>query len=339
VTKTPSPPAKAREAALRSRVKQLASEVREWEEAHLSNVDALKDAIGSIQRLPEPRLYVPPKRDNESPEAVAVLRIGDWHTGLVVDPQEVQDYNAYNWKIAERRRKEMLGKFVKWVERQRTSYAIRGCVVVDSGDMLDGTIHHEQYMYNEFSPPTQAIRAGHALSQLIVSLAEHFEWLRVESLSTDNHGRLFKKPMYTGRGEWTWNTVYHEIARVRLENCKNVELNLSREIKREFKIYDTTFMVEHGNDIKAWMGIPHYGLERLRSREALRRSATKRVGLDYLMIGHFHTYAVMEGLMINGALCGTTPYDHAVARYAPPSQSAFLVGKHGVYNFFKMDLS
>jgi hypothetical protein len=108
-------------------------------------------------------------------------------------------------------------------------------------------------------------------------------------------------------------------------------------MKLTFNIGKYTFLGEHGDTVKSWMGVPFYGIERERAREATRRMHDGR-GFHYLIMGHWHSpifagQADAAGMIVGGCLGGTTAYDHSCGRISPPSQSGFLVGKRGAFGF------
>lgn len=81
-------------------------------------------------------------------------------------------------------------------------------------------------------------------------------------------------------------------------------------------------------------GIPYYGMERDRAREAMKRQHTEK-GFDYISIGHWHVPAIIGGnILVNGSLPGTTEFDHLVGRHASPAQVSFMVHpKFGLFNW------
>lgn len=321
----------------RRQVRLLSAENRSLSHLVANSSAQLEQVLSQVERIRPAILSYKPK-DVSSSEVVATLLVGDWHTGLVVKSDEVQGYNAYDWKIAEARRQTMVRKLLDWVALHRNAYKIDELVVIALGDLSNGMIHLENLMYDEFGAPEQAVKAGQALAEMVATVAPYFKRVRVVSLATDNHSRLTKKVAFTGRGDVSMGFVSNAIAAAALSQHKNVTFENVSAIKTDVTILNKTFLVEHGNDIKCQLGIPYYGLQRLKMREAHRRAQTGIVPFDYMVVGHFHVGAFEEDTIINPSLCGTTPYDHAVGRHSKPGQTAFLVSEHGVFNYFRMDL-
>ena len=82
------------------------------------------------------------------------------------------------------------------------------------------------------------------------------------------------------------------------------------------------FLLTHGDTVKSWMGIPHYGIERQDAKQQkMRRS---RGGYDYWELGHFHTPGTLERRLMNGSVCGTDLYAKSILHVTgPPSQKTF----------------
>src|SRR6185312_15027171 len=95
------------------------------------------------------------------------------------------------------------------------------------------------------------------------------------------------------------------------------------------------FLLAHGHHIMGQAGIPFYGMERSRAREAVKRAAEPNKMFDYMSMGHWHVPAIISGnILINGSLPGCTEFDHLQGRYAPPSQVSFLVHpRHGMFGW------
>jgi len=129
-----------------------------------------------------------------------------------------------------------------------------------------------------------------------------------------------------------------------------VEVLGAKKMVQRIRGYD--FLVGHGDQVRAWMGIPWYGIERDLRREAvrrlariqeqIRRSAPVSGGMDYGLGGHWHAPFVGPSMryLINGSLSGTNEYDHSAGRHAQPQQVAALLSmNHGLFApiMFRLD--
>lgn len=263
-----------------------------------------------------------------------VLKLSDWQTGEVIRKSETEGFGWYSWRVQQARLFGIVDAFVNWVETQRHGYRIDRCAVFCEADFISGDIHRELSVTNEFPVPVQTAKAGLLLGEVLVLLARHFAEVEVIEVSADNHGRLLPKPQFKQKGENSYNHLVYTIANVYASQCQNIKPVLTPAMKHLATVAGWKFLIEHGDTVKAWMGIPYYGMEREAGREARRRMNNHR-GYHYHSIGHWHVPAWVSGnILINGSLCGTTEFDHAAGRHAAPAQVAFLVHpKHGVFNF------
>lgn len=244
-------------------------------------------------------------------EIDAVMDLGDWHIGEVVLPDETGGFGGFDWTVAQARVAHLVDSFLKYNDCLRQAYRINRLHVRVLGDLISGDIHEELRRYAEFPSPVQTAKSGFLL-------AEH-------------------------RGENNFMYLAAVLAETMLERCRNVTVTLHRDIRPLVQVGQTRWLLEHGNDTRAWMGIPYYGIQRSRGREAMRRVGSRgaeALGFDFRAMGHWHVPGVIEGReYVNGSLSGTTEFDHAAGRHAPPSQCSYYVGRHGPFNWTAWDLS
>ena len=309
-------------------------------------ISELVEAIGRQQEMateiasaivaaePYPRVPVAiPSKPTGRPVTAAVV-LSDWHIGEVIEENEVEGFGKYNFAIAQARIFRILDSFIKWIHVQRTGYAIDDLAVITEGDFISGDIHDELIATNEFPVPVQTAKAGLLLGESISRLAAHFNKVIVYAVGADNHSRLQRKPRFKQRYESGLSYLVNHIARCYLEKHENVTFQAATGIKMIASIAGWKFLCEHGDTVKSWMGIPYYGLERSRAREAVKRMGTSS-DFNYYVIGHWHVPAIISGnIIVNGSLSGTSEFDHAAGRHARPAQVAFLVSRsHGVFNY------
>lgn len=268
----------------------------------------------------------------------AVGLASDWHIGQVTPKDETEGFGEFNYAIAQRRVFEYADALIKWVAVQRSGYAIPNLHLFSLSDHISGDIHDELKITNEFPLPVQTVKAGMLLGEFVRRLAPHFEIVTVEANSADNHSRLTRKPQTSQKAANSMAYIVHFIAREHCRDIPNVVFNMPLQTQFVVDVQGWKFLLEHGDNIRGWGGIPHYGLQRKKSQEALKRMNTD-MGFDYWCIGHFHCPDVLGNLYMNGALTGTTTYDHACGRHSEPVQVGFLVHpKKGVFNHVKFKL-
>lgn len=314
--------------------RQLRQVLREYHEME-ENLRVFIQEVSAI--TPAARVYTPSRKSETRVTAVGLW--GDWHIGQEVQADEVEGMNSYNYERAVVRMRKWCKSFLKWLEVQRQAYPIDDIHILGLGDFVNGLIHLENMIYDEFETPVAVVKAAALAAECLATLAPHCKTLTASFITTDNHSRLTQKTMMAGRGKWSFGYLFNALVEAYIRDHKNILFSSHPVIKAVVPIAGKNFLVEHGNDVRAWMGIPFYSIERLRQREVERRAAQAMPNIDYLVLGHFHTYATWKGVIMNGALCGTTPYDHAAARHAWPSQVGFLVHpEHGLFNFTPFQL-
>ena len=323
---------------LRRRVEELKLEMGE----HEAVFESIKREFKAIE-MKDPAVFVPnpsPKGKKVSLPVSAVMVLSDWHVGEYVEADEIEDFNAYSWDIAQKRAYHLQRQFVNWVDVQRTATVVDELVVIVVGDMISGDIHQELQVTNEFPVPVQTVRAGVLVAKTIAEMAPHFPKVRVEYVSADNHSRLTKKPQWKEGGFNSYSYIVGWIAKERLEKVANVEFNLHATVKTLVNIQGFKFLCMHGHNIKGWSGIPWYGADRQVARESKARRKKPAKNFDKCIIGHFHTPIWTPDYNVNGSLSGTSELDAALGRDSDPCQIAFLVHpKYGEMNKIEFNVA
>lgn len=323
-------------AKLSTQTSQLTKYIKK-EEKVKEYIAEVVDAVRSVDPIPAVPFFILKKHENKTP-ITAVLHLTDWHIGERNASNELEGWGGYDWAIAQDRvLGQLLPHFIEWVQTQRSGYNLKDLVIVETGDFVSGDIHEELKVTNEFPLPIQTAKAGQLLGQVHCELARHFDNVYVKQIGGDNHSRLVRKPQAAQKAQNSMGYLVYEIANEAAKKHSNVIPERAEGMKLTFKIGNYTFLGEHGDTVKSWMGVPFYGIERERAREATRRMHDGR-GFHYLIMGHWHSpifagQADAAGMIVGGCLGGTTAYDHSCGRISPPSQSGFLVGKRGAFGF------
>lgn len=304
-------------------LERLHKSVLHAEGAAQDYVNQVRDAVQATE--PYPRIELPRHKSSGSP-IHAVLNLSDWQIGEVINPLETEGFGNFNWDIAQERvLGQLVPKFTGWVDFHRKEFSIDTLDIFGIGDWISGDIHDELRVTNEFPSPVQTAKAGLLLGETVRRLAPHFKEIRLWEVGGDNHGRLVKKPQAKQKTLNSFNYLVYTIANQTLAEHSNVTIMRKEQMKTIAEVNGWRFLLQHGDGIKMHMGIPYYGIERERAREAVKRIRTDKE-FDYMCIGHFHTPTILGGFMyINGALTGTTEFDHSLGRHADPAQVSFLV--------------
>lgn len=321
---------------LRHKIEELKLNLGENE----AEFDQIKKELKTITPL-SPVVYTPtPKHTRVTSDLSAVLVLGDWHIGEVVEADEIEGFNQYNWATAQKRAYYLQRQFINWVNVQRTAMVVDELVVVCIGDMVSGDIHQELQVTNEFPVPVQSVRAGILVAKTIAEMSAHFKKVRVEYVTMDNHSRLTKKPQWKEGGFNSYNYIVGFVAQERLSKLPNVDFNMYPSVKALVAIQGWKYLCQHGHGIKGWSGIPWYGTDRHIASEAKARRSMPTKNFDKMILGHFHQPLWTTDYIINGSMSGTSELDHGCGRHALPAQVAFLVHpKYGEMNRIEFSVS
>ena len=295
-------------------------------------VEDLKTSIVALE--PYPKVPVTGQPASDSPVA-AVLKLSDWQIGEIINASETEGFGEFNFQIAEKRVFDLIRGFLGWVDMHRKAgYNIQELHVFSEADLVSGNIHYELEVTNEFPVTAAAAKAGLLLAETISQLSAHFEQTIIWEMSADNHGRMTRKNQAKQGAVNNYSYVAHVVCNESLRNHENLIIHLGEGTKLLANVLGKKFLISHGHHIMGQMGIPYYGMERDRAREAVKRQNTDKT-FDYISIGHWHVPAIIGGnILVNGSLTGTTEFDHMSGRHALPSQVSFMVHpKHGLFNW------
>lgn len=314
---------------LKKQIESLKLEIGESE----ARLEQIKNEFKSIQ-IKKPAIHSSRlKKKRVSSPLSAVMVLGDWHIGEIVEGDEIENFNKFNWALAQKRAYYLHKQFVDWVNVQRVSSVIDELVVICIGDNISGDIHYELQVTNEFPAPVQAVRAGLLMAKTIAEMSAHFNKVRVEFVTLDNHSRLTQRSQWKEGGYNSYNFIVGFVAKERLSSVSHINFNLYPNSKSLVDIKGWKYLCMHGHNIKGWSGIPWYGTDRQVAKEAKARRNMPGKNFDKIVMGHFHTPVWTNDYIVNGSLSGTNEFDHGQGRHADPAQVAFLVHpKYGEMN-------
>jgi len=298
--------------------------------------DAMNDILAAVKVAKPPvARYTPGKAAPVESPVVHVVQLTDWHIGEVVPPEHVEEFGKADYATATARICKLERSIVRQTDLMRHVYNVDECHVIGTADWVSGDIHEELVRTNEFPAPVQAVKAGFLLGSFIVGLSAHFKTVKVDLLTAGNHDRITRKPQSADGGLNSWGYVVCEIARQHASACKNVSIRVHVALSTVIEVCNQRYLITHGDGIKGTWGIPFYGIERKKQKEAMARM-NMDIGkhFDKIIIGHFHTALNHEHWLIGGSLTGTNEFDHKEGRQSRPHQSSWwLHPKHGEFNW------
>lgn len=257
-----------------------------------------------------------------------VMHLSDEHMDEIVNPDQVQGFENYNFPVACRRAETYVEKVIDITQNTLNNYHFENLWILAYGDHTSGEIHDavdRSYYRNQFRN-SFAISQVHAC--MIRDLAPYFKNVNVVYVS-GNHGRRSQKKDHNAA--WNnWDYAIGQCASLLCKDIPNAKFLLPDAYSIRLKIRQHTFHVEHGDDIRSWNSVPFYGMER-KSRRLVALNATQGNQIHYFVFGHFHKPSTLGDLngetIINGTWKATDAYifgEHS--GYVEPSQ--WLHGVH-----------
>lgn len=294
-----------------------------------TDADTYEKVTEASKRALSPPTWLKPKKRNAAHVGTVCTVLSDCHFDEVVNPSEIDGRNAYDRDIATQRLERFFTNTVKVSRDYLQGVDFDGAVLFLGGDLVSGTIHEEITQSNEAYAPETALHWADPLAAGIALLADEFGKVHVPCVS-GNHGRLTRKPRSKGRTRDNWDWLIAQLLAKHFASDERVTFQIPDATDALVQVYDTTFLLTHGDQVGGGGGIGGIW------PPIMRMVAKKRTRWDFdtLVCGHWHQLiqAPEQGLIVNGSLKGFDEYA-AVSAFAPErAQQALWVTtpEHGV---------
>jgi hypothetical protein len=285
---------------------------RRLEQAH-KNIEELEkrfDLVTSIDGLTaNPPKWLLGKKNPKGYHGIANTISSDQHFGEVVRPEEMAGTNAYNMKIAKMRFKKHMEKFCSLGTEQLGYLKYDGAHIWWNGDAFSGDIHEELAKTNEMSTLAtledmiDPVVAGFKLA------ADTYGNLHVSS-RRGNHTRTSRKTPSKGRVKESYDWLFMRVVAREFRGDKRVTFDIPENDDGEIITqYKTRYLATHGDQFKGGSGIAGIMTPlALGNYKKLRRQVSVGQPYDVMILGHFHTYLTIPGIIVNGSLKGYDEY-------------------------------
>lgn len=317
---------------------QAAERERDIARAELRTFKAdLKSSQAEIGRLRlelasfrgDPREPVPwlVKNKQSNHRGIPMSMLSDLHIGERVRREEMNDYNEFNVRIAERRVKAFFENQIKLTRTYLSGLKYEGAVVAVAGDVVSGGIHDELRETDELSVYESIELARDWIGRGIQTLRAEYGKVALYFVP-GNHGRYGGQHHVPAKRVSSSNADTHigRLLRKDFQNDRNVSITVSDGISLDFAVYNTRFRLEHLYPAKGGTGISG-ALAPLLLRVHRQRAVANAEGtpFDILIGGHFHQLMMLpgQGLIVNGALKGYDEFARSRAFAPEPPQQAF----------------
>ncbi len=239
---------------------------------------------------------------------VPTILASDWHGDEVVKANQINGVNAFNRAIWTQRVKRLFAKSIDLLIHHMHKPTYEYIVLDLGGDMLSGNIHEELRETNE-APVSQSML--HLVDLLIGGidlLLQHFPRIVINAVP-GNHGRWDKKPRAKNRVYETYEWICYQFLARHYKDNPDVIFNISDGADLPYTIYNTRYLLTHGDQFKGGSGIAG-ALSPLMLGDARKRKRAMAIDqpFDYLVMGHWHQLMMVKGIIVNGSLKGADEY-------------------------------
>lgn len=261
----------------------------------------------------------------------------DFHHGEVVSGVETGGMNEFNSKISKLRFTRLVNTTIDlcFNHMGRANVAYPGIVICLGGDMIGGDIHEELLATNDRTAHQSVNDLTDMLAGGLSNLADKFGRVFVPGV-VGNHGRSTHKMRMKGRvfTNYDWS-IYCNLEREFRKDPRIVVVP-SNQADYHFNLFGHRYMLTHGDSLGVKGGDGIIGALGPIMRGKLKVGASEsEMGRDFdtLIMGHWHQYITLPGLVCNNSLKGFDEYAHLQlrAKYSRPSQALwFTHPEHGI---------
>lgn len=251
----------------------------------------------SIIKLPayKPKIY-PKQKKPFDPEDMALV-LSDEQIGQLQTLKDTSGFSEYNFKIFEKEAERLEESIIKIKNIHSEAYDIETLWILCAGDNVEGELTYRgQTHYIDQIVVDQVFKGGRKIADMIRNLCMAFPKVKVIMVS-GQHGRGPKEAHWRSN----WDYVFARLLQVLLQDVENCEVTVAESTLCVFEIRGHVFLLNHGNEIRSWMTVPFYGLE----RATLRWVNLTRLPVEYVVIGDKHRRCTFDiayvEAMINGS--------------------------------------
>lgn len=292
---------------------------RENERLQNVNQAIIENCLGSIARCSFSPVEVPPPEHVARPQEFHAMRSDD-QIGEVVDSDWTQGVGSYDFELFKERHARWCERVITFREQDKRSLGLNKLVIHMLGDHVDGEMIYKGQAYQiEFGVIDQIIQGVRDYVNVILRLAEAFPFVEVFSVP-GNHGRYGKKG--EGHPRSNFDYLFARMVQEALRRQENVKVYVSESPTMIVRHGNFNFALNHFDKVKAWNGIPYYGLDRM----ARRMADLYGMPINYKLGGHFHISASLNSneILINGTIVGGSDLSiNAMQIASMPSQKIF----------------
>ena len=241
-----------------------------------------------------------PKREKGGADEQDLFALrSDAHVGAKVDKKWVAGINIYDADTYFKRAWMWAEMLVKFREQDKKSHNLNKLVLNFLGDQITGEkIYPGQTFQLDMYLTDQIFHSIETEVNIVLYLAKHFPEIEVFCV-LGNHGRVGRPGEYHYKSNFDY--IFYKAFKMALKNQKNVKVFVSESPTMLVQHGNKNFVLNHGDSVKGWAGIPFYGIE----RQFRKLTGLHNITVDYELMAHFHNPSTLSNqVFINGSLVG-----------------------------------
>lgn len=339
----PSPEAKAAEAAstearakitMQDTIRDLQAQIKTFHREEVTAANVREIIFGLASRQPTPPSWLVNPKKGASGNGVPCTIWSDWHWGEVVNPTQVNGINEFNLAIAHARLKLLVERTIDLCFNHMTNPLYPGIIINLGGDMLSGDIHEELTETNELPVMATLFDLFDKLVWAIGAMADRFGNVFLPG-AVGNHGRNTRKPRMKDRVYSNFDWVLYQMLERHFRSDPRIVFWSPLGTDVTYNVYNHRYLLTHGDALGVKGGDGIIGALGPILRGTFKTAnAASAMGepFDTILMGHWHQYISLRGLIVNGALKGYDEFAKAM-RFRPdyPEQALwFTHPKHGI---------
>ena len=274
----------------------------------LSVVDSVAEELqGIIAPLPAPKVFTLKRDSKNLVDETLVLVLSDSHCDEVVDLEETDGLEEFNFKVACRRAEVLTDCAIEFSQQTLAGYRFKNLVILALGDFGSFDIHnHEKRSYfgNSFK---SSLAIGQLFALMYRDFSQYFEKVEIITVS-GNHGRLTEKIELNHAAHENYDYLTQKIAQVYCKDLGNVEFIFPNAFSTMVDIQGHIFHVSHGHTAKSSSAAWNRG-----KKFATNLGDLHGGKISYFVQGHYHTagdiaLSPSSTLIANGAWLATDQF-------------------------------
>jgi len=279
---------------------------------------------------PNPPSWIDNIKDDPGTAGVPTLLLSDWHWGEVVS--DISHINTYNPTIAAKRLELCIDKALDLCFNHTVNPEYPGIVLALGGDMVGGDIHEELAQSNDGYTMEHVFDLFDHLVAAITKLRNHFDRIFIPT-AYGNHGRTTK---YRHKGAAQTNfdwLLYTMLEKHFTHTDKKIQFMIPTDYDSYYKLAGWYYVLTHGDRLGVRGGDGQIGLVGPVTRGTKKLMAQYQqlsLPVDYVLMGHWHTYTPMRRFIVNGSGKGYDEYA-ASNRFEPEVPIQALWWTHPKY--------